>query len=443
MRRLFHRAAVQTNAAPDEAVFETIRTAYTSTVERKSAQQESSIWRVIMKSPFTKLAVAAVVIIACGIGLSFWRTTGSGIVLADVPARIEQVSAYRWQWSMTETGADPNRPYSSETRGTKLISQEYGHKAKMETLDPNGKWVPSGEIYILPPKKIQVIIYHDTKKYRRLELDEGFFERLQDAGGPREMARRFLGFQYENLGRSIVDGVAVEGFRTTDPNFMGGNQRPKTDARMWVDVKTQLPVRYDFTYVYLDQVGNRNRSQRFVMHDFQWGVPVQASEFEPVIPDGYTSMTVKYPARVTEETAIQGLRLIVELLGKYPENINFAFPIEIKVLRLALEKSETPAAMRWKEQIKGLTDEEMNNKLADFLTPIRGLAEFYLSLGWGRKDPAYYPAYYGKTVTPKDADKVLVRWKVSDKEYRVIFGDLHAETVSPEKLAELEKNLPK
>jgi len=39
--------------------------------------------------------------------------------------------------------------------------------------------------------------------------------------------------------------------------------------------------------------------------------------------------------------------------------------------------------------------------------------------------------------------KVLLRWKVSDKEYRVTFGDLRAETMSPEKLAELEKALPK
>jgi hypothetical protein len=36
-----------------------------------------------------------------------------------------------------------------------------------------------------------------------------------------------------------------------------------------------------------------------------------------------------------------------------------------------------------------------------------------------------------------------MRWKVSDNEYRVIYGDLHAETVTPEKLAELEAGLPK
>jgi hypothetical protein len=99
--------------------------------------------------------------------------------------------------------------------------------------------------------------------------------------------------------------------------------------------------------------------------------------------------------------------------------------------------------MRLKEELKGLSEEDKTQRLSDATLPIRGLAEFYMTLGWGRKDPAYYPAYYGKTVTPKDADKVLVRWKVSDSEYRVIFGDLHAESVTPEKLAELEKLLPK
>jgi hypothetical protein len=38
---------------------------------------------------------------------------------------------------------------------------------------------------------------------------------------------------------------------------------------------------------------------------------------------------------------------------------------------------------------------------------------------------------------------VLLRWKVSDNEYRVIFGDLHAETITVEKLAKLEETLPK
>jgi hypothetical protein len=38
---------------------------------------------------------------------------------------------------------------------------------------------------------------------------------------------------------------------------------------------------------------------------------------------------------------------------------------------------------------------------------------------------------------------ILPSLRVSENEYRVIFGDLHAEMVSPEKLAELEAALPK
>jgi len=49
------------------------------------------------------------------------------------------------------------------------------------------------------------------------------------------------------------------------------------------------------------------------------------------------------------------------------------------------------------------------------------------------------PAYYGETVTVQDAEKVLLRWKVSDGQYRVIFGDLSALDVSAEELTDLEK----
>jgi hypothetical protein len=52
-------------------------------------------------------------------------------------------------------------------------------------------------------------------------------------------------------------------------------------------------------------------------------------------------------------------------------------------------------------------------------------------------------AYYGNIVKPGETDKVLMRWKISDNEYRIIYCDLHAETVTKERLAELEAALPK
>ena len=47
-------------------------------------------------------------------------------------------------------------------------------------------------------------------------------------------------------------------------------------------------------------------------------------------------------------------------------------------------------------------------------------------------------AYYGMNVHPKDKDKVLFRWRLEADRYRVIFGDLHAETVTRARLKELE-----
>ena len=403
-----------------------------------SAVPRPNLRRQIMRSPLTKLAVAAAVIIAGLIGLSLWRTTGSGIALADVLARIEQVKAYRYQW-FNGTREEPNKPYNFVRRATTLSSQEYGSKTTMEELDPNGGWSTFSEGYRPRDNKTAIRILPKQKKYTRIEYDDVTAERMWEVASndPRTFLKRILACKYESMGRATIDGIEVEGFQTTDPNFfylyVGDRQInvSQIDVKVWVAAKTRLPVRYDY-------MGDKRKSTHFVMHEFQWDVAVDAAEFKPVIPDDYTGTVVKYPAHITEETAIQGLKVWVELLGKYPDP-EMITPFQVTVLPSALEKSETPAAMRLKEEIKGLAQDEIGNKLADFLMPIRGLDKFYGLLRWDKKDPAYY----GKAVTPKDADKVLLRWKVSDKEYRVIFGDLHAQTVTAEKLAELEKALPK
>jgi len=442
---------IDTNTQKDRIILSELLEAQEKSKKTNSAFVPPNIRRQIMKSPITKIAIAAVVIIACVIGLSLWRTTGSGIALADVLARVEQVKAYRFKrteqlWSEKVTGEDPNKLYNfEEVHGTFLISHEYGWKMKMEHLDPNGGESTFDEYWILPQKNTTIWISHKEKKYRRKQQDDGWNERLQkvniDTLDPRTFLSRILKTKYESLGRSTMDGIEVEGFQITDPNLWGDKKQP--DWKIWVDMKARLPVRYDqLISEEVNQGGDKMRN-RVVEYDFQWDVPVAAAEFEPPpIPEGYASWVVKFPPHITEENAIQGLKLLVELLGKYPEKFYHIVPRNINddtptVLQLA-EKSETPAAMRLKEEIKGLTDDEINNKLVDFLMPIRGLGRFYRWLQFDKKDPAYY----GKTVTPKDTDKVLLRWKVSDNEYRVIFGDLHAEMVTADALAELEKLLP-
>jgi len=442
IKQYFRKSTVSTNPDRHEAIFERIVRAQDRLGTIEPALNRFSFRSIIMKNPLTKLATAAIVAIACLIGLSLWRGTESGIALADVLARVEKVKAVRSKLYIKISG-DPNYPWSwdnprsFEIRQTLLTSQEYGSKSNLEWPDPNGGESMLSETYFLRQKKLEIVISHKYKSYKRTELDDAQVERFQNRKDenfrrdPLAFLKEIADHKHKSLGRSTMDGNEVEVFQSTDPNYARREYKNRqVDAKIWVDVKTRLPVRYEqrVTAQRVDRVWS---NQQILYYDFQWDVHVDASEFEPVIPDGYTSLVVKYPAHITEETAIQGLKLLVELLGKYPEKIT-----DIKTVLQLAEKSETPAALRLKEELNGLTeDEEIQNNLVDFLVPIRGLAQFHNT----RRDRAYY----GEAVTPKDADKVLMRWKVSDNEYRVIFGDLHAETVTPAKLAELEKTLPK
>ena len=159
----------------------------------------------------------------------------------------------------------------------------------------------------------------------------------------------------------------------------------------------------------------------------------------PVIPDDYT-LTVNNS--FDEETAIKGLKLYAEIFGKYPEDLG---PDKLSKLSAEIMKSESPAAKKIQEQIQEQMQNQPRNSaklvkiVAESTVPISTAGMFYLLLNTQKKDAAYY----GDIVSPGDVNNVLMRWKVSDNDYRVVFGDLKVETVTSETLKVLEKMLPK
>ena len=269
------------------------------------------------------------------------------------------------------------------------------------------------------------------RKYVRMDLDDTLLEKTRQQNyDPGSMLKQVLNCKYESLGRSTIDGVDVEGFQTTDPNYLAG-MGGQADVKIWVDVKTQLPVRSEM------DMGTGGMQVHAVVHDFQWNYPVDAETFKPVIPADYKPLPggpTKMPA-MNEEGAIAGLKMCADLAGRYPEKLDF---MAMASLMSKLDKDD-PLTKKLAEESKGLSQDEVIKKTMDRVMPIQSAVLFYMTLTQEKKDPAYY----GNVVTPQDADKVLLRWKVSDNQYRVIFGSLHAETVSADVLAELEKGLTK
>jgi hypothetical protein len=180
-----------------------------------------------------------------------------------------------------------------------------------------------------------------------------------------------------------------------------------------------------------------------VVSEFNWDLPVTAEDFTPVIPEDFEPMgTGMQMPKISEEGLIEGLRLFAELSGSYPKKLS--------IMELA---QETMAFMTNKDvlekikekilQFRGLDDDELDEldrdevmtKSMQITQPLQSPGFFYMMLTQEKKEPVYY----GQTVGPDDPGAVLMRWKASDTEYRVIFGDLSAGTVTGEQLAELEK----
>ena len=438
IKQYFQKSTLSTNPEKHEEIFEKIICAQGRLGKTEPVSYRPNIGRIIMKNPIVKLAIAAVIIIACTTGYFMWTGTGSGIALADVLNRIEQVSVYMYQMSMSMSGQMVgDELVDQEMDVTVCVSQDNRMKMVTEMSIPGGGGSMLQEMYMLPKEKTMIVIMPGQKTYMQMDLDDKLVEQTkQQNNDPRAMIAQILECKYESLGRSIIDGIEVEGFRTTDPNYLAG-MMGQVDVRIWVDVESQLPVRSEIDI----QMGEIQ--VRAIEYNFQWDVTVDAADFEPVIPEDYTTLTdkpVKVPA-FDEKTAIRGLQLFAEITGRYPEELNLV-GLLTQIRKIQETETPTPFMKRLKEESKELSQEEVKQKVMDFTMDFtlstQGLATFYMQLVQDKSDPVYY----GDVVSPEDTDQILMRWKVSENEYRVIFGDLKAETVGPDVLVELESALP-
>jgi hypothetical protein len=281
----------------------------------------------------------------------------------------------------------------------------------------------------------------DKKKYMQIEFDDDLLAKMkQENNDPREIIKRMMGSEYTELGRSVVDGVQVDGFQTTDPNVIGGVGEDVT-LTLWVDAESWLPVRSEIESKKGDQM-----QVHCVVSEFNWDIPVTADDFKPVIPDDFEPMATGMPMpEISEEGLIEGLRLFAELSGNYPKKLSMmelaqetmTFMTDRDVLEKLIEKikEKIPEFRELDEdELDELDEDELTMKSMQITQPLQSPGFFYMMLVQDKKEPVYY----GETVGPGDADAVLLRWKVSDDQYRVIYGDLTARNVSAEQLTQLE-----
>lgn len=266
-----------------------------------------------MKSPITKIAAAAVIIVAVIVSLTIKGGPDiAGVTWAEVIEKVEQIPALTFDMT-TEISYSENNKLT--IRSENYVAGDYGTKSNLYT---------NGELFVikyrLPKKNLAYMIRPKDKTYMRIDLSDEQAAKGQDPDDPRTWLKMILSGDYTELGRDNINGVDVEGIECRPAEMVGDENGV---MRLWVDVQTNLPVRIELEK--LEMEGGQMRPHKFVMENFQWDVELDESVFEPDIPDDYELQEVprrsqqieQKPPRLLTDTEKDEQPMVREAVGKF------------------------------------------------------------------------------------------------------------------------------
>ncbi|MBN1506344.1 MAG: hypothetical protein JW955_05835 [Sedimentisphaerales bacterium] len=229
------------------------------------------IRRTIMAHPIAKLAVAAAVVLAGLLGLNIISVPNTGVAWAAIPDLVKEIDTFMFR--LTIRVAD--KPAG---QWTFYLSERYGFRMDIGAGD--GAVV---SWYVAPESDTLVTVIPGEKKWSESPLPEDQKDKMpEEYKDPADYINRFLAHGYKELGRSTIDGVEVEGIEVTDPPT-DGQKLENSVGRLWVDVKTELPIRIEIE----GTAGGQPVQWRM---EFQWGQAVDPAAFEPNIPSDYVPL---------------------------------------------------------------------------------------------------------------------------------------------------------
>jgi hypothetical protein len=246
---------------------------------------------LIMKSPITKIAAAAAIIIAVSVGIHFLGD-GTSVAWSQVVEQISSHTKYKCRQRVVRE------------QGPQVPTMEVYHL----NLQQRRQEVEDGSVHIIDMRGENAVIvelYPDQKKAIVTTL-LGF--------GPKqdpdliEMVKRYEQESPERLGTKKVNGKTLQGFRHKPNEY--------NEFTVWVDPDTKLPVEIEINH---PTVG-----QTIFLDEFEFDFDLDESAFSTEVPDGYKveNLTLDYrpvePKEVTGEDIRTGLNHTAYTIEKLP-----------------------------------------------------------------------------------------------------------------------------
>jgi outer membrane lipoprotein-sorting protein len=335
--------------------------------------------RIRTMPPIVRIA-AALLIAAGTTGLvSFMNSgrKGPGVAFADA---VEHVRAARTITYTMRIGDDPI-PFRVSRMEPGLIRTE----------------LPGGNVNIMDRNRGKSLVLNPVGKMATLieTKADGQAGRGEDQI---DQLRHFRGKPEQDLGEKVIDGRPARGFRISAGGWT---------SVIWVDTKTDLPVRMENT-INLNAEGPKT----VVYSDFVFDAPLNESLFRLTPPEGYKTQAI--PLAVNPNAPVE--KDLVDLFREYAKRSGGRFPNDLQV----------PSLLDVLKDIK-VTESGLDDPTKAWIAKVgQGIG-----LVWAMP-PDSGALYTGKGVQLGQADRPIFRYRPQGSQtYRVIRGDLTVKDVEP------------
>jgi len=283
IKRYFQKSTLSTNRDRHEAIFEKIQRVQDQSKRIAPASHRPNLRSHIVKSPITKIAAAAVVIVVIVLGLFELIDTGStsGVVWAEVARKVQASPGVSFR--VRDTGSkNPNKDWP---KGYTIVRR---FPALSRT-----DWYQADQIrrtvFIDWEARKVTWLAHDARVYSKKTLrDEDVRTAEEEWTDPQALVGLFLSREYRELGRKMIDGVLCEGIETTDASgWRTGFPIKSFVGQLWASVETGYPVLLEGE---VTGGADGNLHWTSTADQFRWNIGLDASEIEPEIPSDYSSI---------------------------------------------------------------------------------------------------------------------------------------------------------
>ena len=400
------------------------------TAEREKTETQTAkpkttpmvLLKTVINYKITAFASAVLLIMGIVLGVNFInQLSAPDVVWGELVEKIEGIDFYTFK----------SQSISMDIQGTFVNQQTNKYYISKDgfRIDRHYPWIFYDIMdYASWLDKTYITVFPEIKKYTRILLTDERINRMGFLDDPRLFIKLLMSFNYTNLGNKIIDGKEAEGIEISNPKF-GKMGFESCIVGIWVDIDTNLPILLDIETI----SGHGRVESKIVFNTFEWNREYDSSLFEPNL-SGYSLMAEVESMPINQESTIEALKTFSQVAdGKYPSSLEHTQTlIEVNNLYYKIYKEKMGKGFLFWEAED--FDWEGNTSLHSHLMTA---SMFYGELFNNDKEVAYY----GEKVTANDVDLPLMRWKIADDEYKVIFADLSIEEVSEEELAGLEEAL--